>query len=139
MATPKQKAEKKPTEYVVLRSAAADGPYDIVGNQTTHGQLNAKRAAAQQDSATGIDPEKQFYVAVPASSFVPQKPQIQMTITFISESGGVDEDVEEEEEEEVEEETEVEEKLETPVAPDEDEEKTLSPDAPLSRIFDENA
>lgn len=109
-----KKSDKKPTEYVVLRSGLPTGPYDIVGSQTAHGQVAAKRAAALQDSAQGNDPEKSFYVAVPASSFAPQKPVVQMTITFSTE-GVVDE---EEEDEETEEETEPDPEPETQPADD---------------------
>jgi hypothetical protein len=95
-----KKIEKKPTEYVVLRSDTATGPFTVVGNHTTHGQIAAKKAAALLDSTTGQDPEKSFFVAVPASSFWPQKPVVQMTITFLTDEGkdaGDEEDASEDE------------------------------------------
>jgi hypothetical protein len=120
-----KKIEKKPTEYVVLRSDTPTGPFTVVGNHTTHGQIAAKKAAALQDSTTGLDPEKSFFVAVPASSFAPQKPVVQMTITFLTDEGK--DAVDEEEVEEVED---VEED-----GPDEPEDLPEDDEADLDAIF----
>ena len=112
-----------------------------MGPQTAHGQIAAKRAAALVDASKDLDPEKSFYVAVPASSFVPQKPSVQMTITFTTE-GVVDEPEEDEEEEEPEVEPEPEPETPDPVVPEPDdgpqEEQEIA-EKPMSRIFDENA
>jgi hypothetical protein len=107
-ATPKkEKTEKKPTEYVVLRGEEATGPFLPMGNFAAYGQIAAKKAAAAN---LGEDAMQWYFVAVPASSFYPQKPVVQMTITFLSAEGTeepeVDEEPEVEESPEAEEETE---------------------------------
>ena len=99
MPSPK-KVEKKATTYVVLRSETLTGPFSVVGNWTTNGQISAKKAAAAQEAESGNDPEKAFFVAVPASSFYPQKPTVQMVITFLSDDGSEEPEVDEEPEEE---------------------------------------
>ena len=99
MPSPK-KVEKKATTYVVLRSESQTGPFNVVGNWTTNGQISAKKAAAAQEAEAGNDPEKDFFVAVPASSFYPQKPTVQMVITFLSDDGSEEPEVDEEPEEE---------------------------------------
>jgi hypothetical protein len=85
---------------VVLRSESLTGPFNVVGNWTTNGQISAKKAAAAQEAEQGNDPEKDFFVAVPASSFYPQKPTVQMVITFLSDDGSEEPEVDEEPEEE---------------------------------------
>lgn len=96
MATPK-KVEKKPTEYVVLRGKETTGPFDPVGNFAAYGQIAAKKAAA---ATLGEDAMSWYFVAVPASSFYPQKPVVQMTITFLSAEGTEEPEVDESEPEE---------------------------------------
>ena len=96
MPSPK-KVEKKATTYVVLRSESQTGPFNVVGNWTTNGQISAKKAAAAQEAEAGNDPEKDFFVAVPASSFYPQKPTVQMVITFLSDDGKEEEEPDEDE------------------------------------------
>lgn len=85
--------EKKATNYVVLYADTAAGPFTVHSNQTTFGQANAKKAAAADMATSGgdLNPEDLFFVAVPASSFAPQKPVIQMVITFLNEEGVADE------------------------------------------------
>ncbi len=78
MAVKKTKA----TKYVVLRGADPIGPFSIVGTWTTNGQNAAKKAAARAENEAERDPESAFFVAVPASSFYPQKPVLELTITF---------------------------------------------------------
>lgn len=78
MAVKKTKA----TKYVVLRGAEATGPFTVVGSWTTNGQNAAKKAAARAENEAERDPESAFFVAVPASSFYPQKPVLELTITF---------------------------------------------------------
>jgi hypothetical protein len=85
MAT--KKVEKKPTEYVVLRSDTARGPFTVLGNYKTHGQIAAKKAAVVELGPDDEGLETSFFVAVPASSFYPQKPSVTMTVTFLSEDG----------------------------------------------------
>lgn len=119
MAAPK-KPEKKPTEYVVLRSDATTGPWTVIGNFSAFGQIAAKKLAAAEVSAKGSNAESNFFVAVPASSFYPQKPVVQMTITFLSAEGT--------EEPEVDEETEAEE--EPDEEPDDEDVKVVLPDEP---------
>ena len=92
-----KKVEKKATTYVVLRSESLTGPFNVVGNWTTNGQISAKKAAAAQEAEQGNDPEKDFFVAVPASSFYPQKPTVQMVITFLSDDGKEEEEPDEDE------------------------------------------
>jgi len=92
-----KKVEKKATTYVVLRSESQTGPFSVVGNWTTNGQISAKKAAAAQEAEAGNDPEKDFFVAVPASSFYPQKPTVQMVITFLSDDGKEEEEPDDDE------------------------------------------
>jgi hypothetical protein len=94
-----KKVEKKATTYVVLRSETLTGPFSVVGNWTTNGQITAKKAAAAQEAESGNDPEKAFFVAIPASSFYPQKPTVQMVITFLSDDGSEEPEDESETEE----------------------------------------
>ena len=82
-----KKVEKKPTEYVVLRSDTARGPFTVLGNYKTHGQVAAKKAAVVALGPDDEGLETSFFVAVPASSFYPQKPSVTMTVTFLSEDG----------------------------------------------------
>lgn len=72
----------KATKYVVLRGDEANGPFTVLGNWTTNGQSAAKKAAALAEKEAGRDPEEGFFIAVPASSFYPQKPIMQLVITF---------------------------------------------------------
>ena len=83
---------KKMTEYVVLKGDSPTGPFSVVGNHTTQGQSAAKKSAAADEVSSGGDPEKSFFVAVPASSFAPQKPVVQMLITFVADDGSIEED-----------------------------------------------
>jgi hypothetical protein len=120
-----KKVEKKPTEYVVLRSIDLRGPFTVIGNFTTHGQIAAKKAAAAELAHKGEEPEANFFVAVPASSFYPQKPVVQMTITFLSAEGTeepeVDDEPEDESEDEPDEDESPEQEEETPEeTPDEE-------------------
>jgi hypothetical protein len=68
----------------------------VFGNQTTQGQLAAKRAAANEAKGRGLDPETLFFAAVPASSFVPEKAVVTIVITFQSDDGTDGPDEEEE-------------------------------------------
>lgn len=97
MAAAPKKVEKKPTEYVVLRGKETTGPFDPVGNFAAYGQIAAKKAAA---ATLGEDAMSWYFVAVPASSFYPQKPVVQMTITFLSAEGTEEPEVDEPEPEE---------------------------------------
>lgn len=83
------KETKKPTEYVVLQSESPTGPFNVVGNFSAYGQIAAKKAAAASlyGEHNGADPEQSYFTAVPASSWVPQKPVIQMTISFLTDAG----------------------------------------------------
>lgn len=87
-----KKQEKKPTAYVVLTAESADGPYDVVGRYTAHGQLAVKKLAAGDVK----DAENLFFIAVPASSFYPQKPVVQMVITFLDAEGAEEQESEDE-------------------------------------------
>ena len=93
----KTKPEKKQTSYIVFRSEAQTGPFYVVGNYMTHGQIAAKKAAALGIASVGEDAESSYFVAVPASSFYPQKPTVQMMITF-SADGREDDEPEEDDE-----------------------------------------
>lgn len=77
-----KKPEKKATEYVVLRGDDAAGPFSVVGNYLAQGQTAAKRLAVIAEKERDTDPESDFFIAVPASSFVPEKPVAKWVITF---------------------------------------------------------
>ena len=79
--TTAEKTEKIPTKYIVMTSEGADGPWEKVGAFEGHGQMGAKKAAATK---LGDAAEKLFFLAIPHSSYVPQKPAVKVTtsITF---------------------------------------------------------
>jgi hypothetical protein len=80
-APTKEKKKQKETEYVVLSSAAESGPWAVVGDFMAHGQLAAKKLAAEKigDRATN-----NYFIAIPTSSYAPQRPAVKTTtvITF---------------------------------------------------------
>lgn len=89
------KTSGKSTEYVVFYSEARDGPFTMVrssspgGTFVAQGQQNAKREGAKAvgaESDDGIEAaEKYFFMAVPSSSFRPERPSITLQITFATE------------------------------------------------------
>ena len=79
--TTKAKA-KNTTDYVVLSSKTPDGPWEKEGEYSAHGQMAAKKLAA---AAIGEDATELFFIAVPASSYLPQQPKVKVTtqISFL--------------------------------------------------------
>lgn len=77
-----KKQEKRPTAYVVLRSTDPAGPFSVVGNYTAQGQSAAKKLAVIDEQEKETNPESDFFIAVPASSFAPEKPVVKWVITF---------------------------------------------------------
>ena len=90
------RASGKSTEYVVFYSEARDGPFTLAGTFVAQGQQNAKREGAKTvgaDSDDGIEAaEKYFFMAVPTSSFRPEKPSITLQITFATEDATEEEE-----------------------------------------------
>lgn len=76
-----EKTEKIPTKYVVMTSEAEGGPWEKLGEFEGHGQMGAKKAAAAK---LGDKAKELFFLAIPHSSYVPQKPAVKVTtsITF---------------------------------------------------------
>jgi len=74
-----EKAEKTPTKYVVMTSESKDGPWKKLGEFDGHGQMGAKKAAAVK---LGDEAEKLFFLAIPHSSYVPQKPAVKVTTSI---------------------------------------------------------
>jgi hypothetical protein len=71
------KKQKVMTNYVVLASENAKGPWDVLGDYSAHGQMAAKRQAAEEAGKEVA--EKLYFIAVPLSSYVPQKPALKVT------------------------------------------------------------
>jgi len=70
-----EKAEKKPTNYVVLVATEESGPWTQIGMFTGSGQTQAKKLAAVALNGQGNDAAAYYYVAIPQSSFAPEKPK----------------------------------------------------------------
>lgn len=75
----KETEEKKPTSYVVLAGAAEDGPWERIGTFEGHGQTAAKKAAVTALTAQGTDANAYWFLAIPISSYVPEKPSVKVT------------------------------------------------------------
>ena len=71
--------EKIPTKYVVMTSEAEAGPWDKLGEFEGHGQMGAKKAAAAK---LGDKAKELFFLAIPHSSYVPQKPAVKVTTSI---------------------------------------------------------
>lgn len=68
------------TKYMVLTSDAKTGPWNEYGIFEGKGQPGAKRAAAEKLGKE--EAEKLHFIAIPLSSYQPQKPTLKLTITF---------------------------------------------------------
>lgn len=81
-AETEEKAEKKPTDYIVLVGSEETGPWAQIVNPDTpdgtyqgFGQMQAKKLAAAALNAQGNNAASYYYVAIPQSSFAPEKPK----------------------------------------------------------------
>lgn len=76
-------AEKKPTVYVVLAGRSKQGPWERLGGEDRtfegHGQTAAKKAAVAALVENGTDANEFWFLAIPASSYVPESPQVKTT------------------------------------------------------------
>ena len=79
-----EKAEKKPTTYIVLVSTEENGPWTQIGMFAGTGQTQAKKHAAAALNEQGNDAAVYYYVAIPQSSFAPEKPKVVEVETRIS-------------------------------------------------------
>lgn len=77
--TEKEPDEKKPTTYVVLAGASEEGPWEKVGTFEGHGQTAAKKAAVTALTEQGTNANDYWFLAIPVSSYVPEKPQVKVT------------------------------------------------------------
>lgn len=77
---------KRATKYQVLKSASVKGPWEEVGEFTAAGQAAAKRAGLDtleaKEGEDEVDPQKTFFLAVPITSYVPQKPTITTIVSW---------------------------------------------------------
>lgn len=71
---------RKATEYIVMRADGEMGPWSVLGSYKGHGQIAAKRLAAEALE----DADKFWFIAIPVSSYNPQQPSVKVTtqITF---------------------------------------------------------
>lgn len=78
-AKPETKAAKQKvtTKYVVLTSESSEGPWSPLGNFDAHGQMAAKKHAAEKVGKETA--ESLYFIAIPASSYAPQKPALKVT------------------------------------------------------------
>lgn len=75
----KETEEKKPTKYVVLWGESEDGPWNKLGEYAGHGQTAAKKEAIAEITEKGTKASNYWFLAVPASSYVPEKPSVKVT------------------------------------------------------------
>jgi hypothetical protein len=70
---------KKETVYLVMHSSTEKGPWTLFGEYSGHGQVAAKKQAA---AALGEKATNLYFIAVPKTSFVPERPTVK-TVTEI--------------------------------------------------------
>lgn len=78
---PAEKGEKSLTKYYVLAGEDKKGPYTLVGLVEASGQMAAKKAAVISVNEKSGDAGKQYFIAIPASSWIPQKPSVEVVTT----------------------------------------------------------
>jgi hypothetical protein len=70
---PEAEAEKKATRYMVLSGNSEKGPWNEVGWFEAAGQIQAKKQGAKR---VGDNAPRQYFLAIPESSYQPKKPQV---------------------------------------------------------------
>lgn len=75
------KEEKALTKYYVLAGPEEKGPYDLIGQVEASGQTAAKKAGVLAVNKKSGDANEKFFLAIPASSWIPQKPSVEVVTT----------------------------------------------------------
>jgi hypothetical protein len=72
---------KRETVYMVLSGKTETGPWDEVGTFSGTGQIAVKKDAVAK---IGEKAQERYFLAIPISSYVPQKPKVKVTtlVTF---------------------------------------------------------
>lgn len=72
------KEEKALTKYYVLSGPEEVGPYTLIGVVDASGQVAAKKAAVISVNEKTGNAHEQYFIAIPASSWIPQKPSVEV-------------------------------------------------------------
>ena len=81
----KDKEEKALTTYYMLVGPEENGPYTLVAKVEANGQIAAKKMTVVAVNERSGDAHEKYFLAIPASSWIPQKPgtvKVETTVVF---------------------------------------------------------